>query len=276
METLPGDELLARVGARVRELRERKSMTQAALSRRSGVSLRFLADVERGAANASLLRMAELATALEVSVAELVATAGPVDDLVSRFALLSAEERAERLGQPRQAVVFVGMRGAGKSTVGRAVAARLGAPFVEVDEAIEARAMMPLGTLFSEHGVDRYRALELAVVEELLNRRERVVLATGGSLVTQPELWAMVRRQARTVWLRARPESHLRRVEAQGDSRPTHGRADALAELRRLLSAREPGYAQADLTIDTDRLDRLETVWAVLGWLGQGEGGAPA
>lgn len=276
METVPGDELLARVGARVRELRERKSMTQAALSRRSGVSLRFLADVERGAANASLLRMAELATALEVSLAELVATAGPIDDLVSRFALLGAEERAERLGQPRQAVVFVGMRGAGKSTVGRAVAARLGAPFVEVDEAIEARAMMPLGTLFSEHGVDRYRALELAVVEELLNRRERVVLATGGSLVTQPELWALVRRQARTVWLRARPESHLRRVEAQGDSRPTHGRADALAELRRLLSAREPGYAQADLTIDTDRLDRLETVWAVLGWLGQGEGGAPA
>lgn len=251
-------------------------MTQAALSRRSGVSLRFLADVERGTANASLLRMAELATALEVSLAELVATAGPIDDLVSRFALLGAEERAERLGQPRQAVVFVGMRGAGKSTVGRAVAARLGAPFVEVDEAIEARAMMPLGTLFSEHGVDRYRALELAVVEELLNRRERVVLATGGSLVTQPELWALVRRQARTVWLRARPESHLRRVEAQGDSRPTHGRADALAELRRLLSAREPGYAQADLTIDTDRLDRLETVWAVLGWLGQGEGGAPA
>lgn len=276
METVPGDELLARVGARVRELRERKSMTQAALSRRSGVSLRFLADVERGAANASLLRMAELATALEVSLAELVATAGPVDDLVSRFALLGAEERAERLGQPRQAVVFVGMRGAGKSTVGRAVAARLGAPFVEVDEAIEARAMMPLGTLFSEHGVDRYRTLELAVVEELLNRRERVVLATGGSLVTQPELWALVRRQARTVWLRARPESHLRRVEAQGDARPTHGRADALAELRRLLSAREPGYAQADLTIDTDRLDRLETVWAVLGWLGQGEGGAPA
>jgi XRE family aerobic/anaerobic benzoate catabolism transcriptional regulator len=276
VETVPGDELLARVGARVRELRERKSMTQAALSRRSGVSLRFLADVERGAANASLLRMAELATALEVSLAELVATAGPIDDLVSRFALLGAEERAERLGQPRQAVVFVGMRGAGKSTVGRAVAARLGAPFVEVDEAIEARAMMPLGTLFSEHGVDRYRALELAVVEELLNRRERVVLATGGSLVTQPELWALVRRQARTVWLRARPESHLRRVEAQGDSRPTHGRADALAELRRLLSAREPGYAQADLTIDTDRLDRLETVWAVLGWLGQGEGGAPA
>lgn len=250
-------------------------MTQAALSRRSGVSLRFLADVERGAANASLLRMAELATALEVSLAELVATAGPIDDLVSRFALLGAAERAERLGQPRQAVVFVGMRGAGKSTVGRAVAARLGAPFVEVDEAIEARAMMPLGTLFSEHGVDRYRALELAVVEEQLNRRQRVVLATGGSLVTQPELWALVRRQARTVWLRARPESHLRRVEAQGDSRPTHGRADALAELRRLLSAREPGYAQADLTIDTDRLDRLETVWAVLGWLGQGEGGAP-
>lgn len=269
MSVLSGDEMLRRVGVRVRALRERKGLTQAALSRRSGVSLRFLADVERGAANASLLRMAELAVALEVSLAELVATAGPVPDSVARFALLSPGERAERLGRPRQALVFVGMRGAGKSTVGRAVATRMGAPFVEVDEAIEARAMMPLGTLFSEHGVERYRALEAMVVEELLGGGERVVLAAGGSLVTQPELWALVRRQSRTVWLRARPESHLRRVEAQGDSRPTHGRADALAELRRLLAAREPAYAQADLTIDTDRLDRLETVWAVLGWLGE-------
>ncbi len=245
-------DLLSRVGARVRALREKKGLTQAALAKRSGVSLRFLADVERGAANASLLRLGELADALDVSLADLVSTAGP----------------------RRQAVVLVGVRGAGKSTVGRAVATRLGAPFFEVDELIEARAGMPLGTLFSEHGVERYRALEQAVVEELLGTGERVVLAPGGSMVVQSELWAHVRRKAQTVWLRARPESHLKRVEAQGDSRPTRGRADALAELRGLLLAREAAYAQADLTLDTDRLDRLETVWAVLGWLGErgGEG----
>jgi XRE family aerobic/anaerobic benzoate catabolism transcriptional regulator len=272
MDTPRPDQLLARLGARARALREGRGLTQAALARRSGVSLRFLADVERGSANASVLRLAELALALEVSLAELVATAGPLDDDVARFARLSPPARAELVGHRRRALVFVGLRGAGKTTVGRAVATRLGAPFFEVDEVIEARAGMPLGTLFSEHGVERYRALEKVVVEELLAGEGRVVLATGGSLVTDFDLWAHVRRHAQTVWLRARAESHLRRVEAQGDTRPTRGRADALAELRGLLAAREPLYAAADLTLDTDRLDRLETVWAVLGWLGERDG----
>jgi XRE family transcriptional regulator, aerobic/anaerobic benzoate catabolism transcriptional regulator len=269
MSSSPPTELLARVGGRVRAVREQHRLTQSALAKRSGVSLRFLADVERGAANPSLLRMAELAAALGVSLADLVATAGPVEDAVARFAQLGPEQRADRMGRPPQALVLVGMRGAGKSTVGQAVASRLGAPFHEVDQLVEARAMMPLGTLFSEHGAERYHALESAVVEELLGAGGRVVLAAGGSLVTQLELWSHVRRHAQTVWLRARPESHLRRVEAQGDTRPTRGRGDALLELRALLLAREASYSQADLTLDTDRLDRLETVWAVLGWLGE-------
>lgn len=263
---VPLSELLSRVGARVRALREARALTQAELARRSGVSLRFLADVERGEGNASLLRLGELALALGVSLAELVVEAGPVVDDLTRFGRLADTERRRRLGGERLAIALVGLRGAGKSTAGRALATRLGVPFHEVDALVEQRAGMPLGTLFSEHGSERYRQLEREVIDALLAPGAAVVFTTGGSLVTDTLTWSDLRRRARTAWLRARPESHLRRVEAQGDARPMRGRADALAELRGLLAAREPLYALADITLDTDRLDLLETVWALESW----------
>lgn len=264
--TTPLAELLPRVGARVRTLREARGYTQAELARRSGVSVRFLADVEGGTGNASLLRLGELALVLGVSLAELVVDAGPVVDDLTRFGRLAPAERRLRLGGTRVAIGLVGLRGAGKSTAGAGLAARLGAPFVEVDAAVEARAGMPLGELFADHGVSRYRALEREVLDELLGTGRAVVFATGGSMVTDPATWADLRRRARTAWLRARPETHLRRVEAQGDHRPMRGRRDALAELRVLLAEREPLYALADLTVDTDRLDLLETIWALEAW----------
>lgn len=266
MREVPLAELLSRVGARVRHLREVRGFTQSELARRSGVSLRFLADVERGEGNASLLRLGELALALGVSLAELVVDAGPVVDDLARFGRLAEPERRRRLGGERKAIALVGLRGAGKSTAGRALAQRLGVRFAEVDELVEARAGMPLGALFSDHGAERYRQLEREVIDELLAPAERVVFTTGGSLVTDTFTWSDLRRRARTAWLRARPESHLRRVEAQGDARPMRGRADALSELRGILGAREPLYALADLTLDTDKLDLLETVWALESW----------
>ena len=259
-------ELLPRVGARVRQLRESRELTQAELARRSGVSLRFLADVEGGTGNASMLRLAELALVLGVSLAELVVDAGPVVDDLTRFGRLAPAERRLRLGGTRVAIGLVGLRGAGKSSAGAGLAARLGVPFVEVDAAIEARAGMPLAELFTDHGVARYRELEREVLDATLATGRPVVFAAGGSLVTDTAAWADVRRRARTTWLRARPETHLRRVESQGDHRPMRGRRDALSELRGLLSAREPLYALADLTLDTDRLDLLETIWALEAW----------
>lgn len=266
MREVPLSELLSRVGARVRHLRDLRGFTQSELARRSGVSLRFLADVERGEGNASLLRLGELALALGVSLAELVVDAGPVVDDLARFGRLAEPERRRRLGGERKAIALVGLRGAGKSTAGRALAQRLGVRFAEVDELVEARAGMPLGTLFSDHGAERYRQLEREVIDALLAPAERVVFTTGGSLVTDTFTWSDLRRRARTAWLRARPESHLRRVEAQGDARPMRGRADALSELRGILVVREPLYALADLTLDTDKLDLLETVWALESW----------
>jgi XRE family aerobic/anaerobic benzoate catabolism transcriptional regulator len=260
--------LLGRVGARLRSFREEKGWTQAELARRSGVSLRFLADVERGDGNASLLRLAELCDALGISLASIVAEAGPRIDEIARFAALPRAERVRRLaGVGRDSIALVGLRGAGKSTIGARLAERLGLRFVEVDAAVEERAGLRLGAIFEYHGADRYRALEREVLAGLLDGSDRLVLATGGSVVTDPETWGLLRRRSRTVWLRASPESHLRRVEEQGDERPMRGRANALAELRGILAVRNPLYALAERTVDTDAASVEEIVEGLLGEL---------
>ncbi len=263
------DEPLRRLGARVRTIREGRGWTQAELSRRAGLSLRFLADVEHGTGNASVLRLLELGAALEVSPAVLVASMGSATDPVARFAALPGQEQARLLTHlGRETVALVGLRGAGKSTVGRILAERLGVPFVEVDQAVEERAGLSLGEVFEYHGAGHYRDLERAVLEGLLGRR--VVLATGGSVVTDPGAWSTLRARARTVWLRASPESHLARVEAQGDHRPMRGRADALAELRGILTAREALYAGAELVIDTESRAPEACADRVVAWVSGG------
>jgi XRE family aerobic/anaerobic benzoate catabolism transcriptional regulator len=177
-----------------------------------------------------------------------------VSDEADVLAALTGEARHRALVASRapRKVALVGLRGAGKSTVGRALADRLGVPLVEVDRAVEEAAGLRLGEIFEYHGAARYRELERQVLARLLAEPGRAVLATGGSVVTDPVGWEMLRRGARTVWLRASPESHLARVEAQGDFRPMRGREDALAELKGILAAREPLYAQADVLADTD------------------------
>lgn len=247
--------MLGRVGVQVRIFREAREWTQAELARQSGLSVRFLADVERGEGNASLLRLGELAQALGVSLAALVATAGPVDDAVSEFARLDQETRDRLVPRRGARVALVGLRGAGKSSVGPLLAERLGARFVEVDQAIEQRAGLALAAIFEYHGAERYRALEREVLDGLLAGEERVVLATGGGVVTDGESWGALRQRSRTIWLRASPENHLRRVEAQGDVRPMRGRADALAELREILRVRNPLYGRAEVEINTDGYD---------------------
>jgi XRE family aerobic/anaerobic benzoate catabolism transcriptional regulator len=145
----------------------------------------------------------------------------------------------------------VGLRGAGKSTVGEGLAGRLRCPFHELDALVEARAGVRLAELFAGGEASRYRELERSVLGEVLARGSPCVIATGGSLVTDEATWAMLRASARTVWLRALPEDHLSRVEAQGDTRPMAGRADALAELRDILEARTPAYERAEARVDT-------------------------
>lgn len=230
----PHQALLQSIGAALRALREERAYSQRILAERAGLSLRFLAEVEAGTANISIGRLADLAAALEVPLVSLLPRSDGDDS--------RARDRV---------IALLGLRGAGKSTVGRALAQRLGRVFVELDEEIERRAGLRLAEIFDIHGEAYYRRLEREVLRELLAGARSLVLATGGGLVSDAETWALLRRGARTVWLRARPEDHFGRVLAQGDARPMADRPRAMTELRAILDARAPLYAQAELTLDT-------------------------
>lgn len=224
------EELVRAIGGRVRARRKERALTVAGLAESSGISRRFLADVESGRANISVVKLAHLARALGTSAASL-------------------------LEEPEAGVVaLLGLRGAGKSTVGALVARRLAVPFVELDLLVEEIAGLPLPEIFAVHGEAHYRRMEFQALEQFLARGERVVLATGGGIVNSRETFDLLKRGATTVWLRATPEEHMDRVVRQGDRRPIAskgGQKSAMTQLRRILAAREPLYGEADATIDT-------------------------
>lgn len=219
--------LMHGLGARVRARRQERSQTLAGLAADSGLSRRFLIDVEAGRANISVLRLHHLAQALGTSAS-----------------VLLEEPRARR-------IALLGLRGAGKSTVGALLGARLGVPFVELDELVEAESGLPLAELFAVHGESYYRRRESQALERLLGGHEAVVVATGGGLVNVRETYDRLKRGCVTVWLAARPEEHLARVLAQGDRRPVQDSSDALSELRQILAARSPLYAESEVHVRT-------------------------
>lgn len=230
----PADPLLGTLGARVRSLRRSRGWTIERLARRAGLSARFLGDLEKGRGNVSVVRLARLARALGVPPAH----------------LLSEGEDP----RPVEKIVLVGLRGAGKTTIGSEAARRLGWPFVELDRRVEEAAGMPLAELFGMHGESYYRGLERRAAKQALDEPGPAVLAASGGVVTDPDAWDLLKRRARTVWLRARPRDHFRRVLEQGDHRPMAGNPRAMAELEALLARREPFYAEADVHLDTHRL----------------------
>lgn len=241
------DPLLQLVGRRVREGRASRNWTRRELAERSGVSVRFLVQLEAGRANISVRRLADLARALDRSPAD----------------LLDARDET-----PAQVIALLGLRGAGKTTIGRRLARRLRVPFVELDRKIEQAADLSLDELFSLYGEAYYRRLERDTLVEVLAERRPMVLATGGGIVTAPETFDLLRRSALTVWLRASPEDHWNRVVGQGDRRPMADHPQAMADLRALLATRQPLYATADFTVETSgkRIDRvIEEVRSVVG-----------
>lgn len=226
--------LLRHLGATVRSLRLARGWSRRDLAGRTGISERFLADVEAGRANPSLLRLLEVAAALGVELTTLLVGAG-----------------GRALPARARHVALLGLRGAGKSTVGPLLAAALGRRFVELDQRIEAATGLMLNELFQVHGEGYYRQAERAALAELLDEAEPSVVAVGGGLVVEPESFALLRGSAVTVWLRAEPRDHWQRVLAQGDTRPMADNERAFADLRRILAAREPLYRLADHTVET-------------------------
>jgi XRE family aerobic/anaerobic benzoate catabolism transcriptional regulator len=276
--------LLGRVATRVRRLRKERGLTARALAELAGVSLRFVAQLEAGQANIAVLRLEGVAHALGVTVAALVAEeAGPDADGRDRLArLLEGRSPAElerciaavemALGEPRRrGIALLGLRGAGKSTLGPQLARALGIAFVELDDRIEGAAGLSLAELFALHGEAYYRRLETQCLQALLTDGRPFVVALGGGVVQNEDAFRLARTHCTTVWLRARPEDHMGRVLAQGDRRPIAGRGDAMAELQAILAAREPQYRAADLTVDTSHhgartLDALLRTVERAGW----------
>lgn len=227
--------MLGALGAAVRARRNQLGLTMRELAKNAGVSERFLVQLENGDGNISVARLEDVAEGLATTGAELLATASAAAKAPATPGILA----------------LVGLRGAGKSSIGAAVASRLGVPFVELDELIVREAQMTLSTIFEIHGERYYRGVEREVLRRLLTSQKPMVIATGGSIVTDAETWGLLRSRARTVWLKATPQDHWSRVVAQGDVRPMRDRPRAMNELQALLTRREPLYEMADDVVDT-------------------------
>ena len=222
---------LARLGERVRNWRLEHGTARKALALASGVSERYLAQLEAGEGNISVLLLRRVAHAMSV----------PVEELVRE------EDAAPRLAR----VALIGLRGAGKSTLGEKLAQSLDVPFVELDREVEREAGTPLGEVFSMYGQEAFRRFERRALERVLRSNPRAVIAAGGSLVTDPASYKLLLDECYCVWLKASPEEHMQRVLAQGDLRPFRGRSTAIDEIRQLLADRDNLYARADAAIDT-------------------------
>jgi XRE family aerobic/anaerobic benzoate catabolism transcriptional regulator len=233
--------LLVALGERVRALREERGLTRKAVCLAARVSERHLANLEYGTGNPSILVLSQIAAALACSIADLV---GDV-----------------RAGRSR--IALIGLRGAGKSTLGRRLAEDLGYPFVELSREIERVAGCSITEIHALYGATPYRRYERRALEESIARHSEGIIATPGGIVSDPETLDLLLAHCYTVWLQAAPEEHMQRVVAQGDLRPMAASTEAMEDLRRILAGRTPFYAKADLVVDTSGA-RVDASFALL------------
>jgi XRE family aerobic/anaerobic benzoate catabolism transcriptional regulator len=277
------DPFLAALGERTRALRARRGLTRKGLAKAAEVSERHLANVEMGVGNASVQFLRQLAVALNCSLAELVGdeTASSPEWLMIRELLRGRSEPelvqaraalAAMFGAPasqatrRGRIALIGLRGAGKSTLGRALAQAWKLPFVEINRSIEALAGCTLSEIHSLYGPAAYRRYEKRAMEETIQRFPRAVIATPGGIVSDPATFNLLLAHCYTVWVRATPEEHMGRVLAQGDTRPmagNTGNAEAMNDLRRILESRAAFYSKADAVFDTSEMSFEAAVTAL-------------
>ncbi|MFZ4759095.1 MAG: helix-turn-helix transcriptional regulator [Burkholderiaceae bacterium] len=267
----PRDPFLVALGERARSLRARRGMTRRALSVACDVSERHLANLELGVGNASILVLRQVAQALGAPLAELIGdetAAGPewllIRDLLAhrseddlrraRLALGEVFGESTRPDARAGRIALVGLRGAGKSTLGRMLADALDLPFVELNREIERVAGCGLDEIHNLLGPAAYRRYERRALEETVQLYPDAVIATPGGIVSDPATFNLLLAQCVTVWLTASPEEHMARVVAQGDLRPMAGNQEAMDDLKRILAGRAAFYARADRQVDTGGL----------------------
>ncbi|MGH8779360.1 helix-turn-helix transcriptional regulator [Paraburkholderia sp.] len=262
------DPFLTAMGERVRLLRARRGMTRKALAQETGLSERHLANLESGVGNASVLVLRQIATTLNCPLAEVIGdeTTASAEWLLIRELLQGRDQAALQrarvaLGElfaqaPRDPhrkdrIALIGLRGAGKSTLGRMLAQELKVPFVELNRVVEQLAGCPPSEIHSLYGASAYRRYEHRALEAVIGEHERAVIASPGGLVSEAGTFNALLTHCYTIWLQATPEEHMRRVVAQGDLRPMSGNAEAMDDLKRILAGRSELYGRADMTFDT-------------------------
>jgi len=260
------DDFLRAFGERLRGERARRGMSRKLLADHAGISERYVTQIESGKGNVSIAILRQIAGALGVPLGRLVAEENPspeltlINEFLARLSPAQLREAyaslasafASDAGLSRaQRIALIGLRGAGKTTLGAALAKVKKVPFFELDREIERLSGTSLGTLIEMYGQQAYRRYELQALQELLDAHPRFVVAAGGGIVSEAATYELLLRHCFTVWVRTTPEEHMARVVAQGDRRPMAGSAQAMEDLRRILDERTPLYARADLKIDT-------------------------
>ncbi len=264
------DAFLVELGQRVRRMRAMRGMSRKVLSQVSGMSERYIAQLESGLGNVSIMLLRRVAAAIGSPIEDLIEQNSNVHDdwplmrpllrqatpemIAEVKQILTGNHAKDKQGTPRVVVdriALVGLRGAGKSTLGRQVAEKLGWPFVELNKEIEEEHGFAMNEILALYGQDGYRRFEQATLRRIIARPGPMLLATGGGIVSEPMTYELLLNAFFTIWLKATPAEHMKRVRQQGDLRPMGNDKTAMAELINILSSREPHYSRARLMIDT-------------------------
>jgi XRE family aerobic/anaerobic benzoate catabolism transcriptional regulator len=242
-------------------------MTRRQLAHASGTSERYLAQIEAGAGNPTVVILAAIAAALELPIIDLLPRPSgrsaamtrildligraPADELSRIVELIEASSGTAAASDRGRRIALVGLRGAGKSTLGRKLAAELGFPFIELDRLVEQDYGAPIPDLIEMAGLTTFRRYERACLERVIDQQEAAVIATAGGIVSNAETFALLLRRSHAVWIKARPDQHMTRVMQQGDFRPMARNREAMTDLKAILEARAPDYARAHVELDT-------------------------
>ena len=251
--------LIQQVGANVHAARKSLAMSRRELSERSGVSPRYLAQLEGGQGNISIGLLKHISLALDLSIEALIATDDALPCVAALFAKADPAMQTQVLqilgAAPENTkaarICLIGLRGAGKSTLGPKIASDLAMPFVELNTLIEEKAGIPIGEIIALYGEEGYRQLESETLDQITAQHARIAVAVAGGIVSSAETFQRVLQRFHTVWIKAKPSEHMERVRAQGDLRPMAGNPQAMQHLEQILKAREALYAQASYRLDT-------------------------